>query len=385
MECSICSDILSFPYQLVCGHVFHKECLTAWENLNPICPNCRGPAQPHPREVVRSVFREAAEEGKLFLEEQELAAKEAADFQAYIAANGDMETSVAFAPLESPNSDALEYPLSFLEKSSRETPRFDSLCQNYSVKAFCEGLLGEDAFDVGDFPRNITEYYWIHQGVNDETPWYLLCGINAPTGPAYAFYTAACDYTGFDCQGGMRMWVSRDAKNLFYSLTEEQRRMCLEEKRAGKQLTRGYDWAEIQAGIDKNLNAYYEAVAKPPAADPTKAFFRLFHNDVEVPVSYNNLIKLMIDKDLEYAIRGLTAAYLDPKPARPVPGWRPRKKFYEVQLLAATIVGIDDVFKRRFGNKRWTLRMPTEPVYSTYTRSFVQRPAGKLEIQFLLF
>lgn len=82
---------------------------------------------------------------------------------------------------------------------------------NYTLTEFVKPLVtqsSEEAFTLaGDFPSNIVEWIWSSPGENDGDSWLLLCQLN--TG-AYAFYRAWCDYTGFACQGGMSLTVSRD-------------------------------------------------------------------------------------------------------------------------------------------------------------------------------
>ncbi len=69
----------------------------------------------------------------------------------------------------------------------------------------------EDRAEVGDFPKNIRRHFWVSCGERDERPW-ISCG--QLDNDAYFFYTGSCDYTGFDCQGGMRLWVSTSWKNI---------------------------------------------------------------------------------------------------------------------------------------------------------------------------
>lgn len=59
--------------------------------------------------------------------------------------------------------------------------------------------------DAGDFPSNITEHFWIRPGRNEGDSW-ISCGVLSNGN--YFFYTGGCDYTGFDCQGGMSLWVA---------------------------------------------------------------------------------------------------------------------------------------------------------------------------------
>jgi hypothetical protein len=49
--------------------------------------------------------------------------------------------------------------------------------------------------------------FFIHYGENDEYPWVYLAEHNKGY---YVYFFAACDYTGFDCQGGGDIIYSYD-------------------------------------------------------------------------------------------------------------------------------------------------------------------------------
>jgi hypothetical protein len=98
---------------------------------------------------------------------------------------------------------SLEYPFSFLR--SGEYPRQ------------CNPLPGQPEEEIGTFPDNIAEYIWIRPGENDEQPWLTLCRLD--TG-VYVYYRGECDYTGFDCQGDMKIYASKDPNILLlYAMT----------------------------------------------------------------------------------------------------------------------------------------------------------------------
>jgi hypothetical protein len=129
-------------------------------------------------------------------------------------------------PLSNPDRTVLAYPFSFI----RDSENANDWCADYDTKDFSESLLSEEKCECGKFPDNIVEFYWIHEGENDEEPWKLLCKLDNGN---YAFYLAWCDYTGFDCQGAMKLIISKDLRKLFYEgLTEAQREMCIKEKGA---------------------------------------------------------------------------------------------------------------------------------------------------------
>lgn len=117
-----------------------------------------------------------------------------------------------FHPIVAPNKKVLEYPFSYIGYGT-----------DYRVSGFQRGLIDEAPLDCGDFPNNITQFFWISEGKNDERPWYCLCQLD---NGIYAFYRAFCDYTGFDCQGGMQLFVSRDLRKLFYEgMTSKEREL----------------------------------------------------------------------------------------------------------------------------------------------------------------
>ncbi len=87
----------------------------------------------------------------------------------------------------------LEYPFSFVRSG-------DYLRE-------CSPIPGQPEEDIEDFPNNITEYYWIHEGENDVEPWLCLCKLK---NTVYVYYRGECDYTGFDCQGDMKIYASKD-------------------------------------------------------------------------------------------------------------------------------------------------------------------------------
>ncbi len=89
--------------------------------------------------------------------------------------------------------DSLEYPFSFL--------------RNGEYRNECDSIPGQDVEDIGAFPDNIAEYLWISPGANDECPWLCLCRLD--TG-VHVYFRGECDYTGFDCQGDMKLYAHRD-------------------------------------------------------------------------------------------------------------------------------------------------------------------------------
>lgn len=121
-----------------------------------------------------------------------------------------------------------------------------------------------------------------------------------------------------------------------------------------------------------------------PAAAATRAFIRIFHNNEELKLSLDCVNGLEME-ELEFAIRGLTAQFLGPKPlASANPGAKspkPKKKFYDVNVCCTYVRGLDDFFKRRFGNpdKKWLLRMGPGGGHGGFCRKW-----GKVEVSFIL-
>jgi hypothetical protein len=138
-----------------------------------------------------------------------------------ILSNWDLE--IIYIPLINPNIDGLSYPFSFVDIDGK-----DMWGYNYSTRDFCRGLVDEEPCNPDDFPKNIQEYYWIQEGENDEQAWVCLCKL---TNGSYVFYSARCDYTGFDCQGGMIMFISKNKERIFYECMDATSRdACIKQK-----------------------------------------------------------------------------------------------------------------------------------------------------------
>lgn len=69
--------------------------------------------------------------------------------------------------------------------------------------------------DFTDFQKLIDHYFWVKEGENDGQPWKCLVKIDdGVSGGTYAYFEAGCDYTGFDCEGWMKVWVSQSYQTL---------------------------------------------------------------------------------------------------------------------------------------------------------------------------
>ena len=100
----------------------------------------------------------------------------------------------------------LEYPFEYIRNGE-----YDRVPQE---------IPGQPLEDIGEFPDNIAEYYWISEGENDERPWMTLCRLR---NGVYVFYKGECDYTGFDCQGHMKIYASKDHSVLtMYGMSSEE-------------------------------------------------------------------------------------------------------------------------------------------------------------------
>ena len=307
-----------------------------------------------------------------------------ASAQSFVPASFDADFELVSTPIAEPDKAAFSYPFSCIGGAEEQ-----SWCPTYDTDDFCTGLLGEedDGLSSGKFPDNIVEFYWLHEGHNDEDAWECLCKLDNGN---FAFYTAWCDYTGFDCQGGMKLIVSKDLKRLFYEgLTERSRALCLKEKKnPSKPDTKTYR-SELARARSKADDFKWDIPVAPepkPAAEATRAFVRVWENGKELILNLDNVNGLEMEA-LEYAISGLTAQFLTPKPApgakllanqKPI---KPKKKFYTTNICCGTsVTGIDDYFKKRFGNpdKKWELKMK-------FSGTGIIRKWGKVEVSFILY
>jgi hypothetical protein len=273
-------------------------------------------------------------------------------------------------PIAEPDKKALSYPFSFIDGSEDE-----GWCGGYDTADFTNGLLGEEKCDAGKFPDNIVEFYWIHEGHNDEDAWECLCKLDNGN---YAYYTASCDYTGFDCQGGMKLIVSKDLERLFWEgLTEASRTKCIAEKKTPpKPVTKTYS-SNLMRARDSEPFKWDVPVAPEakPATVATRAFIKVWEDGKELILNLDHVNGLEMEA-LEFAIGGLTAQYLTPK-GDP----KPKKKFYNINICSGTsVTGIDDYFKKRFGDtdKKWELRMK-------FGGTGIVRKWGKVEVSFILY
>lgn len=106
-------------------------------------------------------------------------------------------------------AECLEYPFSCITPESQDLYNY-----GYSYESIHRPIVvetPEEQADGSGFPNNIKEYFWVQEGENDGDEWLALGQLE---NGAYFFYGASCDYTGFDCQGGMNLWVSSSFQNI---------------------------------------------------------------------------------------------------------------------------------------------------------------------------
>jgi hypothetical protein len=103
---------------------------------------------------------------------------------------------------QSVNASWYDYPFSTIKDDS-------GYLDNFSTFSIYTQLIGQPntGGKIGNFPDNIKTYIWGREGENDEQSWLLLCQLD---NGYYAYLEAWCDYTGFDCQGGMKLYCSKE-------------------------------------------------------------------------------------------------------------------------------------------------------------------------------
>lgn len=66
-----------------------------------------------------------------------------------------------------------------------------------------------------EFPRCITKVYYFVQGWNDGLAWQILAQLVDCCGyVVYSYFHAWCDYTGFDCQCGMNLYLANSLEEV---------------------------------------------------------------------------------------------------------------------------------------------------------------------------
>jgi hypothetical protein len=106
---------------------------------------------------------------------------------------------------------AFKYPFSFILKNKFE---------NYDIRKITRIMfdtkLQNEKIDISkvNFPENINKVYWYQEGENDKFPWLMIAQIKYGKTYKYIYYVADCDYTGFDCQGNMVLYISKSLSKI---------------------------------------------------------------------------------------------------------------------------------------------------------------------------
>ena len=76
-----------------------------------------------------------------------------------------------------------------------------------------------------EFPRSLTRVYFYSGSTHTDSTWLLVGQMTNSYGQIkYVFFHAWCDYTGFECQSGMNLYVADSLKDLVqFGLSTEQR------------------------------------------------------------------------------------------------------------------------------------------------------------------
>lgn len=104
-------------------------------------------------------------------------------------------------------AEIMQYPLSYIVEEEENSYGYD--LKNIQREILVESE--EEQASAGTFPKNIKEYFWVRCGENDGDDW-IACGLLE--NGAYFLFEGGCDYTGFDCQGHMCLWVSKKWENI---------------------------------------------------------------------------------------------------------------------------------------------------------------------------
>jgi len=77
--------------------------------------------------------------------------------------------------------------------------------------------------DITKFPRNINTVIWYQVGQHDGDNWILVGRLESGK---YFYFNAWCDYTGFDCQSGIDLYLSNTKIDLYtYCVSEYDRNL----------------------------------------------------------------------------------------------------------------------------------------------------------------
>jgi len=149
---------------------------------------------------------------------------------------------------------AFEYPFSFMNVNYDD--RYS--LENISMTMFGNDMKAEK-IDLNHviFPGNIKKIYFYKEGKNDISPWYFIGEISYEEKSLYIYYEGLCDYTGFDCQGSMKLYISEHYDRIIdRALPENVRKKYFYQKSMLEKGKKKCSLNNQQNGDDYNKLAY---------------------------------------------------------------------------------------------------------------------------------
>lgn len=117
----------------------------------------------------------------------------------------NFERSTEIRQQNNPNELALQYPYEVLTSKKYYHLR------DYGNVTIPKRMPEEKEEErVENFPSCITHYYWIYEGTASEEQWRALFKYYdvKTKRERFGFFIAGCGYSGFDCCGEMKLYVS---------------------------------------------------------------------------------------------------------------------------------------------------------------------------------
>jgi len=103
---------------------------------------------------------------------------------------------------------AFKYPFSFINDNTYKLINITFIMFNNNFKA-------EDIdLSLINFPKDIVKVYYYEKGINDKKPWQFIGKIKYEDTYKFIYYIGECDYTGFDCQGFMKLYISKSLNKI---------------------------------------------------------------------------------------------------------------------------------------------------------------------------
>jgi hypothetical protein len=144
-------------------------------------------------------------------------------FSVYRTAGAPTKRTFDLMAMKDPRTKSLQDgPLYWIGKQVRST--FDEAeadnenielgCHDndYRLESIVRPMPAVAAAPLGDFPKNIQDYYWVNDGTKDEHPWYLLARLSNGT---FVFMAASCAFSGFECQGQIHLYAAGNLQDLY--------------------------------------------------------------------------------------------------------------------------------------------------------------------------